>query len=118
MVPQVLENTWGTLVPRQGFEPWTSALPRMRSTTELSRRKARRGYNERRAPREAPIRLTCLTERRTPEPMPHSDKNTKPKQLTREQKLAQALRANLRRRKAGDRPVGDKLDAARSDDDD
>ncbi len=36
--------------------------------------------------------------------------------LTREQKLAQALRANLRRRKLGDRAAGAKPDAAKGDD--
>ena len=56
VVPQVLDFTWGTMVPRQGFEPWTSALPRMRSTTELSRRMRGGGYSQRRGPREAPIR--------------------------------------------------------------
>ena len=104
MVPQVLENTRGTMVPRQGFEPWTSALPRMRSTTELSRRKARRGYSQHRAPREAPIRcmwpLTGRTPRRTPWAMTPADKTSNKPRSERETKLAQALRANLRRRKA------------------
>jgi hypothetical protein len=35
--------------------------------------------------------------------MPPPDKSPKPAPLSREQKLAQALRANLRRRKAGER---------------
>jgi hypothetical protein len=38
--------------------------------------------------------------------MAPSDKDPKPKPLTREQQLAQALRANLRRRKAGERKAG------------
>ena len=110
----------GIVVPRQGFEPWTSALPRMRSTTELSRRKARRGYSQRRGPREAlnPRKavLTGRTERRTPWGMPPSDKDPKPAPLTREQKLAQALRANLRRRKVGERAAGETPAAAKSGD--
>ena len=40
--------------------------------------------------------------------MAPSDKDPKPKPLSREQKLAQALRANLRRRKAGEKAVGTK----------
>ena len=105
------------MVPRQGFEPWTSALPRMRSTTELSRRMARRGYNERWGPREAPIRperfdgqscravLTGRVEPRTPCAMAPSYKDSKSKPLSREQKLAQALRTNLRRRKVREKAV-------------
>jgi hypothetical protein len=37
--------------------------------------------------------------------MTPADKDLKPKPTEREQKLAQALRSNLRRRKAGERPV-------------
>ena len=33
----------GPMVPLQGIEPWTSALPRMRSTSELQRRKGEGG---------------------------------------------------------------------------
>jgi hypothetical protein len=74
------------MVPRQGFEPWTSALPRMRSTTERL--------------------LTHGTPRRTPWAMPPTDKPPNKPPSERETKLAQALRANLRRRKAaGPAPV-------------
>jgi len=38
--------------------------------------------------------------------MAPSDKDQKPRPSQREQKLAQALRANLRRRKAGDGKAG------------
>jgi hypothetical protein len=38
--------------------------------------------------------------------MAPSDKDPKPRSSEREQKLAQALRANLRRRKAGDGKAG------------
>ena len=38
--------------------------------------------------------------------MAPSDKDPKPRPSEREQKLAQALRANLRRRKAGERKAG------------
>ena len=48
--------------------------------------------------------------------MPPSDKDPKPKPLTREQKLAQALRANLRRRKVGERAAGEKPATAKSGD--
>ena len=43
---------------------------------------------------------------RAPHPsvMTTSDKDPKPQLTEREQKLAQALRANLRRRKAGEHP--------------
>jgi len=49
--------------------------------------------------------------------MVHSDKDPKPKPLTREQKLAEALRANLRRRKSGERQV-DKSGAQKGGDED
>jgi hypothetical protein len=38
--------------------------------------------------------------------MAPSDKDPRPKPLSREQQLAQALRANLQRRKAGERKLG------------
>jgi hypothetical protein len=50
--------------------------------------------------------------------MTTSDRDPKPTPLTREQKLAQALRANLRRRKAGERPTGQKTAGAKSADED
>lgn len=50
--------------------------------------------------------------------MTTSDKDRKPGPPTREQKLAQALRANLRRRKAGERPPGLKTAGAKSPDED
>jgi hypothetical protein len=50
--------------------------------------------------------------------MATSDKGPKPQPPDREQQLAQALRANLRRRKAGEHPAGRKADAAKSGDED
>lgn len=50
--------------------------------------------------------------------MTTSDKDRKPRPLTREQKLAQALRANLRRRKAGEPPADQKAAGAKSADED
>ena len=47
--------------------------------------------------------MTGGTERRTPERMTPSGKDPNPRPSPREQQLAQALRANLRRRKAGER---------------
>ena len=94
----------------------------MRSTTELSRRKARRGYSQRRGPREAlnprGALLTGGTQRRTPERMTASDKDPRPRPTAREQQLAQALRANLRRRKAGERTSGPVTGEAKSVDED
>jgi hypothetical protein len=49
--------------------------------------------------------------------MPPSDKDMKPKPSKREQALAQALRANLRRRKVGERPASKKTAPAKSGDD-
>ena len=46
--------------------------------------------------------------------MAPSDKDPKPRPLKREQQLAQALRANLRRRKAGERKAGLETDNAKS----
>ena len=48
--------------------------------------------------------------------MAPSDKDPKPTPLSKEQKLAQALRANLRRRKAGGRATGPKTGVAKSRD--
>jgi hypothetical protein len=48
--------------------------------------------------------LTGRTERRTPWTMPPPDKAPKDPASEREAKLAQALRANLRRRKTGANP--------------
>jgi hypothetical protein len=50
--------------------------------------------------------------------MTTSDKDPKAAPPTREEKLAQALRANLRRRKAGERPTGRKTAGAKSTDED
>ncbi|HEX2814919.1 MAG TPA: hypothetical protein VHN39_00890 [Phenylobacterium sp.] len=50
--------------------------------------------------------MTTRTQRRTPWRMAPSDKDPRPKPLSREQQLAQALRANLQRRKAGERKLG------------
>jgi hypothetical protein len=49
--------------------------------------------------------------------MAPSDKDPKPTPPDREQKLAQALRANLRRRKAGERKVGPAAGDGKSVDD-
>ena len=46
-----------------------------------------------------------------------SDKDPKARPSEREQKLAQALRANLRRRKAGERPTPAKPEKAKSEGD-
>ena len=46
--------------------------------------------------------------------MAPSDKDSKPKPLSREQQLAQALRANLRRRKAGGGKAGPEAGKAKS----
>jgi hypothetical protein len=70
---------------------------------------ARRGYSQSRAPREAPIRSDGLDgPDLAPHPlaMPPPNKPTKNPASEREAKLAQALRANLRRRKAGERAAG------------
>jgi hypothetical protein len=48
----------GEMVPPGGIEPTTSALPRMRSTTELRRPLRRAGYSERRGGLEVKIGLT------------------------------------------------------------
>ena len=50
--------------------------------------------------------------------MAPSDKDPKPRPLDREQQLAQALRANLRRRKAGERKVGPATGNGKSVDED
>ena len=62
--------------------------------------------------------MTARTLRRIPWLMTTSDKDQKPKPLSREHVLAQALRANLRRRKAGERPTGQKTLGAKSADED
>jgi len=67
---------------------------------------ARRGYSQPGAPREAPIGLRDLDGLEVaPHPFGVPSPPTTPKDpaAEREAKLAQALRANLRRRKAGDR---------------
>ena len=58
--------------------------------------------------------MTARTERRTPCAMSPPNEDMKPKPPTRERALAQALRANLRRRKAGERPASAKTPAAKS----
>ena len=66
---------------------------------------ARRGYSQPGAPREAPIGLCDLDGADVathPSAMPAPPKPPKDQAAEREAKLAQALRANLRRRKAGD----------------
>jgi len=66
---------------------------------------ARRGYSQPGAPREAPIGSRRLDD---PDVAPHPlavpapPKPPKDPNAEREAKLAQALRANLRRRKAGE----------------
>jgi hypothetical protein len=60
--------------------------------------------------------LTGQTERRTPCAMPSSDKDAEPAPPRREQALAQALRANLKRRKAGGAPTSEKAAPVKSGD--
>ena len=50
---QSVELLWVPMVPRQGLEPWTSALPRMRSTTELRRQLRSAPLSQSRAAGEA-----------------------------------------------------------------
>ena len=91
------------MVPRQGLEPWTSALPRMRSTTELSRRRGA-AYSEPNAVGKAKI---VWTDRRAAFTCGNMSQNPKPhnEKTEREARLAQALRTNLRRRKAAAPPA-------------
>jgi len=48
--------------------------------------------------------------------MSSSDQDPKPQPTERERKLAEALRANLRRRKAGERQAGAKLASPKTGD--
>ena len=102
------------MVPPGGIEPTTSALPRMRSTTELRRRSLRkRPYSQRLRPGQVENArliknfargLLCGMET-PPKDAPPAAPAVEP---TREQKakaeralrLAAALRTNLKRRKA------------------
>jgi hypothetical protein len=94
------------MVPRQGLEPWTSALPRMRSTTELPRRRGG-AYSEENRRCKAQNRLDRRSLSPHPRRMPISDDKS-----TREAKLAEALRTNLRKRKAAFRKDSADLDPA------
>ena len=96
------------MVPSDRIELSTSALPRMRSTTELRRRRKDPRYSGPRARGEALIHLTC--DGTTATPMPVKPKQNEPCRppassqdqaaAAREARLAKALRDNLRRRKA------------------
>ena len=94
---QSTDLLWVSMVPRQGLEPWTSALPRMRSTTELPRRRGG-AYSERNAVGKGKI---VLTDCRGAFTCGNMSQNSKPhnEKADREARLAQALRTNLRRRK-------------------
>ena len=78
---------------------------------------ARRGYSQPGAPREAPIGSGDLD---GPDVAPHPlavsapPKPPKDPAAEREAKLAQALRANLRRRKAGERATSQPAAAAKT----
>ncbi len=91
-----------SLVPPGWIEHPTSALPRMRSTTELRRRLTRiaaiangalGGKQNRLTPRIGGPRLEAVAE-----PV-KTDGKTAPAATDREARLAKALRANLKRRK-------------------
>src|SRR3982750_2042635 len=91
------------MVPQGRIELPTSALPRMRSTTELLRPPLGKApYSEGRFPGEAEIwldrRLVAEDSIAMSEDKPEPSK-AKPAS-DREARLAQALRENLRRRKA------------------
>ena len=73
------------------IELTTSALPRMRSTTELRQHFFRKGAPMAAAP--APVNLAGLVRARHVAEMTSNDK-------AREERLAAALRENLKRRKA------------------
>ena len=101
---QSTDLLWVSMVPRQGLEPWTSALPRMRSTTELPRRRGG-AYSEENRRCKAQNRLDRRSLSPHPRRMPISDDKS-----TREAKLAEALRTNLRKRKAAFRKDSGDLD--------
>ena len=83
------------MVPPGRIELPTSALPRMRSTTELRRPDLRkRPYSEKRSKGQAKSASYAAMSDKPPAPPP------KDARAERQEALARALRANLRRRKA------------------
>ena len=108
------------MVPPGGIEPTTSALPRMRSTTELRRRNLRkRPYSQPGARGKALISVDVGLRPRDPVGMndPPKSPPSAPKeaetaaQAARAARLASALRQNLRRRKAAAPPPVPEEDA-------
>lgn len=110
------------MVPLDRIELSTSALPRMRSTTELQRRRRERGLladgpagvKHKRSARLTPAPVAIPTrpmtegdETKADPPPPAKSPNRSTSVEAREARLAQALRANLRRRKAATRGKAD-----------
>ena len=103
------------MAPLDRIELSTSALPRMRSTTELQRRRRERGlladgprgvkHKPRRltrAPAPLPIRPVSECDKskaESPSPAAKADRPADSVKRAREARLAAALRSNLRRRK-------------------
>src|SRR5690348_2660279 len=85
------------------IELTTSALPRMRSTTELRQHfvRERRAYADHPQPRQPAVRLASSQQARHVAQMTGKDKE-------REERLAAALRDNLRKRKSQSREIKEK----------
>lgn len=98
------------LVPRERIELSTSPLPRVRSTTELPRlipesgasSPALRGMEARSVRHRALLAFGALGGSTADGPIP--DMPNKPPPKSREQRLAEALKRNIGRRKAAKQP--------------